>query len=248
MILIAECVIFCAIFVVGVFLQVKVMATLKRDQGMAWEINLTHSIVMIVHWSFRIFLETIQFMEPNYYTFFGKWFCYSLLSVVSLGVFEMALHSLYISIHKYIFIVQSETVNRIGECKTKRFLQWAYFILLITWCISYTVRGNFIEFGITSKCSFPSVSVTDDELFIEEPIEGKNTHTFTCGIDDLDPKKDNIIIENIMKKILCPTQNIITALLSLNVFEIFFYLSIFRHMNRYAYLFLLKFGISNCNQ
>ena len=230
--MIAESAIFCAIFVVGVFLQVKVIATLKRDQAMAWEINLAHSIVMIVHWSFRIVLETIQYIEPNYYAFFGKWFCYCLLALISFGVFEMALHSLYISIHKYIFIVQSETVNRIGECKTRRLLQRAYFILLIAWSISYTVRGNFIEFGITSKCSFPSVKMTDDQLSIEEPIETQDTHTFTCGIDDLDPNKEDNIIENIMKKILCPTQNIITFLLSLNVFEIFFYLSIFRHMNR----------------
>ena len=229
--LIAECAIFCAIFILGVFLQFKMISTLKRDQATAWEINLMHSIVMIVHWSFRIFLEAIQYIEPDYYAFFGKWFCYCLLAIVSFGVFEMALHSLYISIHKYIFIVQSETANRFGECKTKRLLQWAYFILLITWSISYTIRGNFIEFGITSRCGLPSVKMTDDKLSIEEPIETPNTHTFTCGIDDLDPKKVNII-ENFMKKILCPTQNIITFLLSLNVFEIFFYLSIFRHMNR----------------
>ena len=230
--LIAECAIFCAIFILGVFLQFKMISTLKRDQAMAWEINVMHSIVMIVHWSFRILLETIHYIQPDFYAFFGKWFCYCLLALVSFGVFEMAFHSLYISIHKYIFIVHRETVNRNGECKTKKLLLWAYLILLISWSLSYTVRGNFIEFGITPKCSFPSVSVTDEKLSIEEPIETKTTHTFTCGIDALDPKKEINIIETIVKKMLCPSQNVLTFLLFSNVFEIFLYLSIFRNMNR----------------
>ena len=231
LILIVEFAIFCAIFTIGIFLQVKVIVALKRDQPQAWEMKLADSVIQIVHWSLKLFLGSIYYIQPTFFDFFGEWFCFLLLFVMFFGSFEMLFHSLYISIHKYIFIVQSETVNRIGECKTKRFLQWAYFILLLAWSISYTIRGNFIEFGITSRCSHPSVKMTDDKLSIEEPIETQNTHTFTCGIDDLDPKKDNII-ENIMKKILCPTQNIITFLLSLNVFEIFFYLSIFRHMNR----------------
>ena len=40
-------VLFCAIFATGAFLQVKIIASLRRDQLMAWDIDLAHSIVMI---------------------------------------------------------------------------------------------------------------------------------------------------------------------------------------------------------
>ena len=230
--LIVEFAIFCAIFIFGVFLQVNIIAALKRDQAMAWEMNLAHSVVMIVHWSLKLLIELAHYIQPSFHDIFGRWFCYLLLSVRSFGIFVMFFHSLYISIHKYIFIIHKETVNRIGDRKTKVGLLWAYLIVLISWTLSYTARGHFSAFGITSKCSVPHTSVTDDGLSIEEPIENWTSHTFSCGIHESEQKNMLNVVVNKSMKFLCSSQNIATFVIALNVLEIFFYSSIFRYMNR----------------
>ena len=71
MILIVEYVIFCAIFTIGVFLQVKVITTLKRDQDQAWEMKLADSVVQIVHWSLKLFLRSIYYVQPTFYDSVG---------------------------------------------------------------------------------------------------------------------------------------------------------------------------------
>ena len=198
--LLVECAIFCVIFIIGVFLQVKIIAALKRDQAMAWEMNLAHSIVMIVHWSLKLIAEFVYYIQPTFHELLGNWFYYLLIAVRSFGIFVMLFHSLYISIHKYIFIIHNETVNRIGDRKTKGRLLWTYLIVLISWTISHTARGHF--------------------------------RIFACGINESEPKNMEDLAVSILMKFLCSSQNMVTFVLSLNVLEIFFYSSIFRHMNR----------------
>ena len=117
--LICGCALFCAIFTIGVFLQIKIISTVKRDQTMAWEINLAHAVVMVVIFSSVLILKTMSYFQITFYGGFGKWPCYLLLSVMIFGFLEMLFHSLYISLYKYIFIVYREAVNRTGEQKTK---------------------------------------------------------------------------------------------------------------------------------
>ena len=64
--------IFCAIFTTGVFLQVKIISTLKSDQAMAWEIDVAHSIAMIVIFKSVLILETINYLQPTFDDFFWK--------------------------------------------------------------------------------------------------------------------------------------------------------------------------------
>ena len=64
--LIGGCVIFVAIFTTGVYLQIKVISVVKRDQTMAWEINLLHSVVMIVHYSFVSIVNAVDNIQIAY--------------------------------------------------------------------------------------------------------------------------------------------------------------------------------------
>ena len=232
LILIVQCAIFCAIFTIGVFLQIKVIVTIKRDQEQAWEMKLADSFFKIVHWSLKLFLGSIYYIQPTFYDFFGEWFYYLLSFVMWFGIFEMLFHSLYISIHKYIVIVHNETVNLIGERKTKGRLLLVYLIILISWTLSYTVRAPSSAFPIISKCSPSHASVTDDILSMEEPIENPTSHTFTCGINDPDQKYMGNVVLNIVTKLLLSSQNITTFVIELNILEIFFHFSIFRYMDR----------------
>ena len=88
--LICGCALFCAIFTIGVFLQIKIILTLKRDQTMAWEIDVAHSIAMIVIFSSVSILDTVSYLQPTFNDFFGKWYCDVLLFQTLFGFFEIS--------------------------------------------------------------------------------------------------------------------------------------------------------------
>ena len=229
--LIGGCAIFVAIFTTGVYLQIKVILVVKRDQIMAWEINLAHSVVMVVIFSSVLILKTMSNFQITFYGVFGKWSCYLLLSVMIFGFLEMLFHSLYISLYKYIFIVYREAVNRTGEQKTKRLLLWAYFTLLASWTLSYLVRPNFDPFEHVMGCRDPYVPGTINRTYIQRKTESSR-RLFSCDLDDLDHKNMGNVVVNILTKVACTSQAVITYAVASNVLEIFFYLRIFGHMNR----------------
>ena len=235
LIFIVECLIFCATFSIGVFLQVKVIAGLKRDQAMAWEINLVHSIVMIVHFTFVSGIYTINCIQINFYhyqLFEFPLFRYLVSFVMFFGTSEMGFHSLYISMYKYSFIIHHETVIRIGEQRTKKILLWTYFTGLFAWTLAYIVRPNFDPLQNTLGCSISNVSGTINGTSIQRTIESFTRNLVSCGIKDLDQGNLGNIVVNVLTKVVCTGQVIATYAVSINVLEIFFYLRIFSHMNR----------------
>ena len=229
--LIVGCVIFLAIFTTGVYLQIKVISVVKRDQTIAWEINLAHSVLMVVIFSAVLILKTMSYYQITFYDVFGKWHCYLLLSVMIFGFLEMLFHSLYISLYKYIFIVYREAVNRTGEQKTKRLLLWAYFTLLTSWTLSYLVRPNFDAFEHVIGCRDPYSPGTNNLTSIQRKTES-SARLFSCDIDDLDNTNMGNVVVNILTKVACTSQAVITYAVASNVMEIFFYLRIFGYMNR----------------
>ena len=227
--LIGGCVIFVAIFTTGVYLQMKVISVVKRDQTMAWEINLAHSVVMVVIFSSVLILKTMSYFQITFHGVFGKWPCYLLLSVMIFGFLEMLFHSFYISLYKYIFIVYREAVDRTGEQRTKRLLLWSYFTLLTSWTLSYLVRPNFDAFEHVIGCR--DGPGTNNRTDIQRRT-GSSARLFSCDIDDLDNTNMGNVVVNILTKIACTSQAVITYVVASNVLEIFFYLRIFGHMNR----------------
>ena len=233
LILIVQGVIFCAAFVIGVFLQVKVIAVLKRDQAMTWEINLVHCVVMIFHFSFVSIINAVNYIQISFYNyqlFDDPLFRYLVLSVMFFGISEMGFHSLYISIYKYIFIVHRETVIRVGEQRTKKLLIRTYFTGLFAWTLAYIVRPNFdpLQNNLGGSVS----SVTPNSTSIRSRMDSFTLSFVSCGMKDLDPEKLGNIVVNILTKVVCTGQVIITYTVAINVLEIFFYLRIFGHMNR----------------
>ena len=236
-ILIVGCAIFCTIFILGLFLQVKTIATLKHDQAIAWEINLAHSVLMIVIFSSSSILEIINYIQPSLYDNLGKWYCYLILPTILFGFFEMLFHSLYVSMYKYIFIVHSETVTRIGKQKIKRILLWTYLIILVSWTVLLAIRENFGSMKVFPNdvsCGVFHALGTSSRESDEQAIQSIIRHLFSCSIDDLEQNKLENIIVNILTKVFCTSQSIINILIGLNLLEIFFYLRIFGHMNRYV--------------
>ena len=239
LILIVECVVFCVIFSIGVFLQVKVLIVLKRDQAMAWDVNFLHSVVMIVHYSFVSIVNALNYIQIAFYhyeLFHHSMFRYLVFSVMCFGMSEMGFHSLYISMYKYIFIVHRDTVIRIGEERTKTLLLWTYFTGIFAWTLAYIVRPNFgplHHVGLQNTFGGSISSGTAPNITsMQTTMDSFTRQLVSCGMNDLDHENVGNIVVNIVTKAACTSQIILTYAVLLNVFEIFFYVRIFDHMNR----------------
>ena len=93
------------IYLVGLYFQIKIIKISKKDKDMTWKIDISHSIVMIVHFGFQILFETTTNVIPNLSRFTGSWFCHCALFVRLYCMISIVSHSLVTAIHKYFFIV-----------------------------------------------------------------------------------------------------------------------------------------------
>ena len=146
-------VIFLIIFATGVFLQIKIIKAIRQDRTTDWEINLCHSIIMLVHFSFVIVFESTIHFIPNFDEYLENWACSATLFLRMLGAGEIMCHSLTISFYKYIFIVHHNMVIHIGIDRMKGILRFVYLLIPIGGALSYTFRPNFHAFESIHNCS-----------------------------------------------------------------------------------------------
>lgn len=219
------------IFVIGVFLQIKIIKAIRQDRATAWEVDLGHSIVMMIHFSFIIFFNIITYIFPNLHLYLGKEFCYLALILRMLGVAEIVGHSLVISFYKYIFIVHHNTITRIGQERMKKILLLIYFINPITGSLSYIFRPNLKAFkAIEDMCPIDT-SHQEPKIDQDQKI-GTLSRLFMCGYDELEWNNGYDYFSNSMLGLFCSCQTIVAMLTYTNVMEMFFYTGIFRHISR----------------
>ena len=213
------------IFIIGVFLQIKIIKAIRQDRATAWEVDLGHSIVMMIHFSFIIFFNIITYIFPNLHLYLGKEFCYLALGLRMLGATEIVGHSLVISFYKYIFIVHHNTITRIGQGRMKKILLLIYFINPITGSLSYIFRPNLKAFkAIEDMCPIDTSN--------KEPKIDTLSRLFMCGYDELEWNNVYDYCSNILLGLFCSCQTIVAMLTYTNIMEMFFYIGIFRHIGR----------------
>ena len=213
------------IFIIGVFLQIKIIKAIRQDRATAWEVDLGHSIVMMIHFSFIIFFNIITHIFPNLHLYLSKEICYCALFLRMLGATEIVGHSLVISFYKYIFIVHHNTITRIGQERMKKVLLFIYIINPITGSLSYIFRPNLKAFkDIEDMCPIDTSN--------KEPKIDTLNRLFTCGYDELEWNNAYDYFSNILLGLFCSCQTIVAMLTYTNIMEMFFYIGIFRHIGR----------------
>ena len=210
------------VFAIGVFLQIKIIKALKQDRTTAWEIQLSHSIVMLLHFSFVIIFEIAIYSIRSLDTYLRNWVCSATFFLRIVGTTEIICHSLMISFYKYIFIVHHNMAVKIGIDRMKKILCFVYLLFTVGNSLGYIFRPNTSAFNSVHNCRVHQVQTKVDlshQLF----MCGIADHQYDGGYDDL---------MNIVTGAFCSIQTIIFMLIYLNILEIFLYISIFRHMKR----------------
>ena len=210
------------VFTIGMWLQIKTIKVLKQERATAWEIDFSHSVVMMIHYSFVIIFEGTIAMSLNLPTYLGEWICSASFVLRMLGLSEILYKSLIISFYKYIFIVHQNMVTHIGESRMKKIMCTVYLFAPIGGCVSYLFRPNFRSINAIHNCGVKEVP----------QISGFLHRTFMCGIDNVEYINGYDYFMGVLTGFFCTTQIILFLLVFSNILEIFFYVSIFRHIGR----------------
>ena len=218
------------IFLVGLHLQIKIIKTIRQEQPMAWEINMCHSIVMIIHYICVISIETTTYIIPSLSRYTGMWFCHFGLFLRGYGSTAIFAHSLLISIYKYMFIVHDETVRKYGKDKIKKVLFWINLIHPVFASVSFMSRP-YTRYSATTRCELPQ-NIHTNHTNVHESIGDTLKEVFFCGLDHNDGNTDLDYFFYVSNQVYCFLQAVIGGVVALNLLEIFFYVNIFCYMKR----------------
>ena len=216
-------------FVIGLYVQLKKINRVKQEKAFTWELEIYHSVVCIAYFSFSIFIEILEQFLPDICESTQWILCTFAWLIKTWGVNAIFLHSLSISMSKYIVIVRYKGMSSWRQ-NTKRLVISAIISFPILWtllgCVSAgglpVIHDDFVSSSI-SMCD--GISLNTKELV-------NVTRSVFCGFIVEENSKNSLNFLYVMSELLCIIQTFITLAINVNILEIFLYFQIFRSMNR----------------
>ena len=92
------------IYVIGVYLHTKKVKICWKEGEVAGKLEITNSIISIIHWFFVITIYGITHVVKDLHGYTGKWFCYSSKIILSIGDAHIMGHSFFIAFLKFMVI------------------------------------------------------------------------------------------------------------------------------------------------
>ena len=221
-----------SIYIIGVYLHIKIMFISKHDKDLTWRLDITNSPLLMFHYSHKIFMIGITYLIEELYVYTGVWFCYSSKVVTHYLGLYMSGHSLIVAIMKYVWNVQWRKVRSIGNEKIKTFFFFVNFLhpmcTISFWLIT---RPDFFvawdAFSQIDRCLGDPKGNWDPE--------SNRTQTKLHNLCNFKPPNDKHHFEYfiyICRTGCCWLQIVVHYLIIWNVFEIIFYCSTFWFMRR----------------
>ena len=130
---------------------------------------------------------------------------------------------------KYVVIVRCKGMNS-WRGNTERFVISA----IVAYPILWTVLGLISAGGtpVLHRDFIASSIPMCNGLSQKEDHEEQFTRSFFCGFAEFDDKLGRWDFIFIMTEIFCFIQSVITLVVNTNILEVFFYINIFKSMNR----------------
>ena len=214
------------LFFIGTIIQVKLISVSQKEKDKCWKVHVTHSVVLILNFSFSISFETIIHFEPLLSQHIGSWFCYGASFVTYYCFYSIVTHSLIISLMKYLYIVHHVKLSKLNE----ETLQFWFLVINIMHPLFLTI-SNIVASDWGSNTSlntcFAQVEENPDS---HETLEEPTKKPFLCILwnsytEDLDASY-------VLRRCLCFVRSVVNVIINSNILEGFFYFSIFRKMKR----------------
>ena len=214
---------------IGTYINLKIIFVSKREKHKTWQIDIVRSIAVIPLIYFAITFEAINdyFSNPiSNYT--GVSICYIAAFVYVYLPYIVALHSLVVSIMKYVFIVHQQKAVGIGEDRIKGWFFWFNLIHPLVIAISTVLLFDVESFASLIKCFGLEQKLAER---YNSPT-GNLERMFLCKLrsSERDMEEGNAVY--IITQTFCAIKMVYFWILSSNIPEAFFYYKIFKEMRR----------------
>ena len=212
-----------ALYVIGLYLNIKILIVSKKEKSMTWRIDFAHSIILILLYTYDPWIHSIPYFVQDLYLVTGTWFCYAAKVVSHFLICYLGAHSMVIACLKYIVIVYAEKIDRFKEkiIKTFFYINIAYPIFLTLFPLIYIPDFFVIYNGHThiNRCL------------------GNDNRTYTklwsmCELVGPLGVNSGYNAINVLKWMVCKAHVILFYASSTNLLDIFFYCITFAYMRR----------------
>ena len=220
------------VLIVGSYIHVKIVSVSYKVKDKTWQLDIAHSVSMIISISFVIIFETISDQVSVISEYTGTWLCYIASFVYTYGAYLGAFHSFCIALVKYLHIVHRNAVNSFGERKFKMIFVLVYILHPLFLTIPTVILLDFEGFPSLIAC-FGLRQQLEEKY---NSSSGSIERMMFCklNIEDKDEDLNSNFYYN-LRQGFCASKVIWVLILSCNIPEGFLYLKIFRLARRYVF-------------
>ena len=220
------------IYCVGIYQHSKIIKVCQKEKEMTWKLDITNSILLLVHFGHKLLLHGVTFLVPDLSIYTGDWLCYVSKFITYYLSLYTTTHSFVVSILKYVLIVHWRTSQDIGKDKIKDsffYINFLHPILMIS--LHLILRPDF--FYVYDGYAQIDRCLGDPNNHWNENIYRPQTKLHNiCSFPSQSNELDAEFMLQITKWGACWIQVIILYLISFNIFEIIVYFRVFWCMRR----------------
>ena len=225
------------LFLIGIYLQIRIIIVSKRHKITTWTIDISHSIIMIIYFTFRIFFQLLIDIFPSVHEHCGAWICYLALFIQIFCGLSMVSNSLLVALYKYLYTVRHDLLFFISPSKETAsvVLIFVNFLIQAALSVSAIARPSQIRLKAFTVCLGHNIRASEDRNPTTPVVMLKKF--FFCGFDDYKGDQfDGIfsIVMDVTNITGCFITSIVFFIVLANLMEIFLYQRIFTHMKRYG--------------
>ena len=229
---IVMCVLVLCAYVLGVFLNIKIIIISKKDQHGTWKIDIFNSCMLMVHFAHSIVMKSVTYLVNDLYVYTGTWFCYTSKAIAFYGIVHVSGHSFMISVMKHTLIVNWKGSRNFGEEKIKQIFFWLNIIYPLYFFSMFNIlRPDFLF-------AYDGISEANRCLGKSDMISSQDRNrsaTKLPNLCEIEASLDQNSFEFMIyfgKKAICWLHVIFLYSNLWNILEVFIYCSIFLFMRR----------------
>ena len=212
------------LYVVGLYLHLRIIKISKTTKEMTWKLDITHSMICIFLFTYNVMIHPTTYFVENLYMYTGEWFCYAAKVISQFLLLYLGAHSTIIAALKYVIIVHDEKIRLFKEKIKNAFflfnISYPIFIILFTVLLIPNYFAIYEGHTHINRCFGSQGRNYTKWYFMCDLIE---THHTNSSFDET---------MNVAKVIICKAQVIIFYATSLNFFDLLLYCRTFAFMRK----------------
>ena len=216
------------VYSIGSYYQLKIISVCKKVKDKTWQIDITHSIALMISFFFVIVFEKVSDHVTILSQYTGVWFCYTAGFIYSFSAYLIGFHSFIIALMKYVFIVHSDQVRKFGDEKVKNIFFFVNIVHPIFLAVPTVLTLDLEVYSSLISC----FGLQDQLIEKYNSSNGIIERMFLCRLTTDENEYSDSYTFYVFKQGFCAIKMIWFLLFSCNIPEGYLYFKIFQTMRR----------------